>query len=97
MQQRPGRGSPTLEKRAEQFDYYRARNRRLRDVALLRSIFTRNKPGTSDMRVADALAAAEPSSGDTVPSRTYLDMVANLPAVDPARILSPVLRRARAI
>jgi pimeloyl-ACP methyl ester carboxylesterase len=29
--------------------------------------------------------------GDTVPTGTYLDMTANLPLVDPARVLSPVL------
>ena len=86
-----GRGSPTLEKRAEQVDLYRAHNRRPRDAAMLRSIFTRDRPGTSDMRVADALAAAELPYGDSVPSGTYLDMVAHLPVVDPARILSPVL------
>ncbi len=86
-----GRGSPTLEKRAEQLAYYRAHNRRPRDIEAIRSIFTRDKPGTSDMRVADALAAAELPFGDTVPTGTYLDMVANLPVVDPARILSPVL------
>ena len=29
--------------------------------------------------------------GDTIPSGTYLDMAANLPLVDPARVLCPVL------
>lgn len=86
-----GRGSPTLEKRAEQLAYYRAHNRRPRDRETIRSIFTRDKPGTADMRVADALAAAEMPFGDSVPTGTYLDMVANIPVVDPARILSPVL------
>jgi hypothetical protein len=29
--------------------------------------------------------------GDTVPSGTYVDMAVNLPLVDPAKVLSPVL------
>lgn len=86
-----GRGSPTLEKRAEQVEYYRTHNRRPRGADAIRNIFTRDKPGTTDMRVADALAAAELPYGDTVPTGTYLDMVAHLPVVDPARIQSPVL------
>jgi pimeloyl-ACP methyl ester carboxylesterase len=36
-----GRDSPTLEKRAEQLDYFRTHNRRLRDREMIRSIFTR--------------------------------------------------------
>jgi pimeloyl-ACP methyl ester carboxylesterase len=43
-----GRNSPTLAKRAEQLDYFRTHNRRLRDRAMIRSIFTRDHPGTSD-------------------------------------------------
>ncbi len=86
-----GKGSPTLGKRAEQLDYFRTHNRRPRGIDMIRSIFTRDKPGTSDPRVADALAAAELPFGDTVPTGTYLDMTANLPLVDPKRVLSPVL------
>ena len=86
-----GRGSPTLEKRAEQIAFYRSHSRRPRDSESIRSIFTRDKPGTADPRVADALVAAEMPFGDSVPTGTYLDMVASLPIVDPARILSPVL------
>jgi alpha-beta hydrolase superfamily lysophospholipase len=58
---------------------------------MIRSIFTRDKPGTSDPRVAEALADAELVFGDTIPTGTYLDMTANLPVVDPARIAAPVL------
>ncbi len=86
-----GKGSPTLGKRAEQVEYYRTHNRRPRGIDMIRSIFTRDKPGTSDPRVADAIAAAELPLGDTVPTGTYLDMTAHLPLVDPARVLSPVL------
>ena len=86
-----GKGSPTLTKRAEGLDYYRTHNRRPRDEAMIRSIFTRDRPGTSDPALADALVAAEMQFGDSVPTGTYLDMTANLPIVDPARVLSPVL------
>jgi pimeloyl-ACP methyl ester carboxylesterase len=86
-----GKGSPTLGKRAEQLDYYRTHNRRPRGVDMIRGIFTRDKPGTSDPRVAEAIAAAELPLGDTVPTGTYLDMTAHLPLVDPRRVLSPVL------
>ncbi len=86
-----GEGSPTLKKRAEQLEYYRTHNRRPRDRDMIRSIFTRDKPGTSDPRVPEALADAELKFGDTIPTGTYLDMTANLPLVDPARVHAPVL------
>ncbi len=86
-----GKGSPTLGKRAENLAYFRANNRRPRGRDMIRSIFTRDKPGTSDPRVAEALADAELPFGDTIPTGTYLDMTANLPVVDPARVQAPVL------
>ncbi len=86
-----GKGSPTLGKRAEQVEFFRTHNRRKRDIDMIRSIFTRDKPGTSDPRVPEAMAAAELPFGDTVPTGTYLDMTANLPVVDPEKVLSPVL------
>ena len=86
-----GKGSPTLGKRAEQVDYYRTHNRRPRGRDMIRSIFTRDKPGTSDPAVAEALADAELAFGDTIPTGTYLDMTANLPVVDPRRVKAPVL------
>ncbi len=85
-----GKGSPTLGKRAEQVEYYRTHNRRLRDKAMIESIFTRDKPGTTDPAVAPALAEAELVYGDTVPTGTYLDMTAHLPVVDPTKITAPV-------
>ena len=86
-----GRDSPTLKKRAEQVEYFRTHNRRLRDRAMIRSIFTRDHPGTSDPAVADALADAELQFGDQVPTGTYLDMTANLPVVDPLKVSAPVM------
>jgi pimeloyl-ACP methyl ester carboxylesterase len=79
-----GEGSPTLTKRAEQLDYYRSHNLRKRDREMIRSIATRDKPGTSDQ-------AAEMQFGDQIPTGTYLDMTANLPVVHPEKVLSPVL------
>ena len=86
-----GKGSPTLADRAKQLDFYRTHNRRPRDIEMIRSIFTRDKPGTSDSRVAEAMAAAELPFGDSVPTGTYLDMSANLPVVDPKKVKAPVL------
>ena len=86
-----GDNSPTLAERGKQLDYYRTHNRRLRDRAMIRSIATRDKPGTSDPAVMDYLADQELKFGDQVPTGTYLDMTANLPVVDPARVLAPVL------
>jgi len=86
-----GAGSPTLQKRAEQVEYYRTHNRRKRDREMIRSIFTRDKAGSADLAVADAMADAELPFGDTAPTGTYLDMTANLPVVDPAKVLAPTL------
>ena len=86
-----GEGSPTLTKRAEQLDYYRSHNLRKRDRDMIRSIATRDKPGTSDPAVMEALADVELQFGDQIPTGTYLDMTANLPVVDPMGVLAPVL------
>ena len=85
-----GKGSPTLAKRAEGLDYFRTHNRRLRDRAMIESIFTRDRPGTTDPAVAPALADMELVHGDTVPTGTYLDMTSNLPLVDPTKLTCPV-------
>ena len=83
-----GTGSPTLRDRAEKVELYRASNRRRRDRAMIRSIFTRDGLASSyDMAVAEAMADEELKFGDQVPTGTYLDMTANLPLVDPTRIL----------
>jgi pimeloyl-ACP methyl ester carboxylesterase len=86
-----GEGSPTLAKRAEQVDSFRAHNTRLRDREMIHSIYTRDRAGTTDPVVADAVADMELKFGDQVPTGTYLDMVANLPLVDPAKVHAPVL------
>src|SRR4029077_6175753 len=86
-----GQGSPTLSKRSENLQFYRTHNRRSREREMIRSIFTRDKPGTSDLAVAEAMADAELKFGDTVPTGTYLDMTTRLPIVDPLKIHAPVL------
>src|ERR1700684_1479918 len=86
-----GEGSPTLTERAKQLDYYRTHNLRLRDRNMIRSIFTRDKVGTSDPALGEFVADQELKFGDQVPTGTYLDMTSHLPVVDPAKVLSPVL------
>lgn len=85
-----GEGSPTLAKRREKVEEYRAHPRRTVDRAFVHSMFTRDKPGTSEMIAADALADAEMALGDSVPNGTYLDMCAHLPVIDPRQIGCPV-------
>jgi pimeloyl-ACP methyl ester carboxylesterase len=86
-----GKGSPTLAKRREKLEEYRTHSRRKVDRDFFHSMFTRDKPGTSEPAAADALADAELALYDSVPTGTYLDMCAHLPLVDPARISCPVL------
>jgi alpha-beta hydrolase superfamily lysophospholipase len=85
-----GAGSPTLSKRAEQLEYYRTHNMRKRDRDMILSIFTRDKSGTTESGVGEALADVELKYGDQVPTGTYLDMTANLPLLDPTKVLAPV-------
>jgi alpha-beta hydrolase superfamily lysophospholipase len=86
-----GKGSPTLAKRAEGLEYYKTHNRRTRDMAMIQSIFSRDRPGTTDPAVPEAVAKAELIYGDSVPSGTYLDMTSKLPIIEPEKIQSPVL------
>jgi pimeloyl-ACP methyl ester carboxylesterase len=86
-----GKGSSTLANRAKDVEFYRSHNMRPATRELYRSIFTRDKPGTADPAVGDALADAEAKYGDSVPTGTYLDMVTKLPLVEPERLRVPVL------
>ena len=85
-----GAGSPTLTTRREKVEEYRANPTRKVDRAFIHSMFTRDKPGTSEMAAADALADAELALGNSVPTGTYLDMCTNLPVVDPLKVTCPV-------
>src|SRR5476651_2217973 len=87
-----GNGAAEIERRRKRIDELRANPRRKRDAAMIRSIFTRDGyPAGYDPAVAEAIIADEMKFGDQIPSGTYLDMAANLPIVDPAKITSPVL------
>jgi alpha-beta hydrolase superfamily lysophospholipase len=87
-----GEGADEIERRRKNLETLRASPRRKRDAGMIRSIFTRDgHPGIYDPAMIDALVAAEMPFGDTVPAVTYVDMAANLPLVDPARVKAPVL------
>jgi len=87
-----GTGAAEIGRREQQVALYRNNNRRKRDAAMIRSIFTRDGHAASyDMAVPEAIAAVELKFGDQVPTGTYLDMAANLPLVDPTKVLAPVL------
>ena len=86
-----GQGSPTLAERKKKLDAYRANNRRAIDRDMIRSIFTRDHPGTSDLTVVEAFADAVLALDTSVPTGTYIDMSANLPVCDPEKIKVPVL------
>ncbi len=87
-----GDGAAEIERRRKRIDELRANTRRKRDAAMIRSIFTRDGHASGyDPAVAEAIIAQEMIFGDQVPTGTYLDMAANLPIVDPKKVLSPVL------
>jgi len=86
-----GEGAPTLIKRRERLEEWRASHVRKVDRAFFHSIFNRDLPGTSEEGIADALADAELALGDTMPTGTYLDMCANLPVVTPEKLTCPVM------
>ena len=87
-----GNGAVEIERRRKRIEALRASPRRKRDAAMIRSIFTRDGyPSLYDPAMTEALIADEIKFGNEVPSGTYLDMAANLPIVDPKKILSPVL------
>ena len=87
-----GTGSEEMARRVKRIEELRANPRRKRDAGMIRSIFTRDgRPTTYDMAVPEAIIAAELKFGDQIPSGTYLDMAANLPIVDPKKVLCPVL------
>jgi pimeloyl-ACP methyl ester carboxylesterase len=87
-----GEGSPTLAERRKKLAQFRASTRRAIDRDFIRSIFTRDHPGTSDQTIVEASFADAALALDTsVPTGTYIDMCANLPIVDPEKLRLPVL------
>jgi pimeloyl-ACP methyl ester carboxylesterase len=87
-----GEGSPTLTERKKRLAQYRASNRRPIDRAFVRTIFTRDGHGEAyDPKVVEAFADQVLALDDSMPTGTYVDMSANLPVLDPAKIKVPVL------
>ncbi len=86
-----GEGSPTLADRRKRLPEYKAKNRRPIDRAFVRSIFTRDHPGTADDDVVEAFATAILALDDSVPTGTYVDMCENLPVCDPRKITAPTI------
>jgi pimeloyl-ACP methyl ester carboxylesterase len=86
-----GKDSPTLEQRAKKLDEWRSKNRRPTSREFIQTIFTRDHPGSADQKVIDAFADAILKLDDSVPTGTYVDMCANLPVCDPAKITAPTI------
>jgi pimeloyl-ACP methyl ester carboxylesterase len=86
-----GKGSPTLAERKKRLPEFQSKNRRPIDRAFVRSIFTRDHPGTADDATIEAFADAILKLDDSVPTGTYVDMCSKLPLVDPAKIKAPTL------
>jgi pimeloyl-ACP methyl ester carboxylesterase len=86
-----GEGSPTLAERRKKLPEFQAKNRRPIDRAFVRSIFTRDHPGTADDATIEAFADAILALDDSVPTGTYVDMCSKLPMVDPAKLVVPTM------
>jgi pimeloyl-ACP methyl ester carboxylesterase len=86
-----GEGSPTLEQRRRKLEEWRGKTRRPIDRAFLMSIFNRDHPGTVDDRFVDPFIEQVLALDDSVPNGTYIDMCANLPVVDPAKVECPTI------
>jgi pimeloyl-ACP methyl ester carboxylesterase len=86
-----GEGSPTLAERRKKLPQFQSVNRRPMDRAFVRSIFTRDHPGTADDATIEAFADAILALDDSVPTGTYVDMCSRLPLVDPERLTVPTI------
>ena len=81
-----GAGSPTLAERRKKLSEFLQKNRRPIDRAFVRSIFTRDHPGTADEATVEAFADAILALDDSMPTGTYVDMCSKLPLLDPTKI-----------
>ncbi len=87
-----GEGSPTLNERKKRLAQYRASNRRPINRDFVRSIFTRDgNPDAYDPAVVERFADQVLALDDSMPTGTYVDMSANLPVLDPAKIRVPTV------
>ncbi len=86
-----GEGSPTLAERRKKLPEFQAKHRRPVDRAFVRSIFTRDHPGTAEDKVVEAFADAILALDSSMPTGTYVDMCAKLPVVNPEKITMPTI------
>ena len=86
-----GEGSPTLAERRKKLPQFLESTRRPIDAAFVRSIFSRDHPGTAEDKVVEAFAEAITALDDSMPNGTYIDMCSKLPVVDPERIPVPTI------
>ena len=86
-----GEGSPTLAERRKRLPEFAAKHRRPIDRAFVRSVFSRDHPGTADEATIEAFATAILKLDDSVPTGTYVDMCSKLPVVNPEKISVPTL------
>lgn len=86
-----GQDAPTLIQRAKMLPELLTSNVRNVNAAFYRSVFTRDREGSSEAMIGDVVAQMELQYGDTVPTGTYVDMITKLPLVDPTMIECPVL------
>ena len=86
-----GEGSPTLEDRKKKLPQFREQKRRPIDRDFVYSIFNRDHPDTADKATVDAFADAIIALDDSMPNGTYIDMCANLPLIDPKKVVVPTI------
>jgi pimeloyl-ACP methyl ester carboxylesterase len=86
-----GKNSHTLADRRKKLPQFQAGQRRPTSIEFVRTIFSRDHPGTAEDRVVEAFAEAILSLDDSMPNGTYIDMCTNLPLNDPAKITAPTL------
>jgi pimeloyl-ACP methyl ester carboxylesterase len=86
-----GEGSPTLAERKKRLPQYLASNRRPISREFVRTIFTRDGGGDAyDPKIVENFADQVLALDTSMPTGTYVDMSANLPVLDPAKIRVPV-------
>src|SRR5438874_9066580 len=86
-----GAGSPTLAERSKKLPQWKASTRRPISREFIHSIHTRDKVYTVNPALVEPYVAAVLALDDTVPNGTYIDMCANLPVNDPAKITAPTI------
>src|SRR5712691_9938805 len=86
-----GKDSPTLAERKKKLPQWRASNRRPISREFIHSIHTRDKVYTVNPALVEPFIEAVLALDDSVPNGTYIDMCANLPVNDPAKITVPTI------